>query len=138
MKKYVRSSNRYVLYDGKQLALQDGETKSQAVSRYKTQVAKEEADALEAKRIAKEEKEARRSERRRTIRYPDDTVVMTKDGKYYIVYEGYYWEDDDTVYYEGIPCKPDGDIIVDTDDEGYEYLPNTEEIDQLDIKKRVK
>ena len=138
MKKYVKSSNRYVLYDGKQLALQDGETKSHAVSRYKTQVAKEEADALEAKRIAKEEKEARRSERRRTIRYPDDTVVMTKDGKYYIVYGGYYWEDDDTVYYEGIPCKPDGDVIVDYDDEGYEYLPNTEEIDQLDIKKRVK
>jgi len=139
MKKYVRSSNRYVLYDGKQLALQDGETKSQAVSRYKAQVAKEEADALEAKRIAKEEKEARRNERRRTVRYPEGSVVLTKDGKYYQLYNGYYSEHFDTVFYDCMPCDSKGTWGFDGwDDDDYRWSSVPDEIDQLDIKKRVK
>lgn len=140
MKVYIKSSsNRYVLYDGKQIKLDEGETKPQAIARYKAQIAQEEADALEAKRIAKEEADARRAERRKTVKYNDGTIVLGKDGKYYEVFEGYYHPENDSVYYEAVPCTLDGkwDLPDDPDDYRWADIGNLE-IDQKDIQRKVK
>ena len=107
MKRYIKSSNRYVLYEGQQLALQNGETKPQAVSRFRAQKAQEEADALEAKRIADEMAE-RKAKSQQRVKYKDGTIVLGKDGKYYEVWQGYYHSPDKEVYYEAFPCLEDG------------------------------
>lgn len=133
MKRYIKNS-RYVMYDGQQIALEEGETKPQAISRYRAQVAQEEADALEAKRIAKEEAEARRAERRKTPRYADGTVVLGKDGKYYQVYDGYYAEYYDDIAYDAVPCTETGKWITPRND--YEDL--FVEIYQKDIQRKIK
>ena len=137
MKRYIKSSNRYVLYDGQQLALNEGETKPQAIARFKTQRAQEEADALEAKRLAKEEAEVRRAERRRTPRYKDGTIV-TKDGKYYRIFDGYYYEDDDSVMYDAEPCTPEGKFDMPDDPYDYRWSSFPCEIDQRDIQRKIK
>lgn len=141
MKVYIKSSssNRYVLYEGKQIKLDEGETKPQAIARYKAQIAQEEADALEAKRLAKEEADARRDERRKTVRYPDDTVVLLKDGRYCQLYNGYYHKDDDTVYYDFMPCNPNGDWDCNAwEDDDYRWSSIPDEVDQRDIQRKVK
>lgn len=138
MKKYIRHS-RYVTYQGKQLKLENGETKSQAVSRYREQLAKEEADRIENKRLAKEERESRSAERRRTVRYPEGTVVLTKDGRYCQLYNGYYSEADDTVFYDFMPCNSDGKWdCKDWSDDDYRWSSIPEEIDQRDIQRKIR
>ena len=133
MKRYIKSSNRYVLYEGQQLALQDGETKPQAVSRFRAQKAQEEADALEAKRIADEMAE-RKAKSQQRVKYKDGTIVLGKDGKYYEVWQGYYYAPDNEVYYEAFPCLEDGKPDWGEIDSGGVGT----ELGQKDIQRKIK
>lgn len=125
---------RYTTYQGKQIRINDGETTPEAVTRYRNQIAKEESDRLEAKRIAEEEKSAAREQRRKTPRYADGTIVLDKDGKYYQIYNGYYAEYYDDIAYDAVPCTETGKWITPRND--YEDL--TVEIYQKDIQKKIK
>ena len=133
MKRYVKSAH-YTTYQGHQIQVNEGETTPQAVTRYRNQVAKEEADRLEAKRIAKEAKSAAREQRRKTPKYADGTVVLDKDGNYYQVYEGYYAEQYNDVAYDAVPCTKTGRWVTPKND--YEDL--SVEIYQKDIQKKIK
>lgn len=107
MKKYIRSAH-YTTYQGHQIKVNEGETTPQVITRYKEQVTKEEADRLEAARIAKEEKALAKEQRRKTPKYSDGTIVITKDGEYFQVYDGYYSEYDDDIEYDAVPCTETG------------------------------
>lgn len=133
MKQYIKQ-NRYVMYQGKQIQLEDGETKPQAVARYKDNLAREENARAEEKRMAKIEKEFRQRERRMTPKYKNGTIVLTKYHKFYRVYDGYYSEYDDSVCYEAIPCTVDGKLLVADDD----WMDVSIELDQKDIQRKVK
>ena len=95
---------------------------------------KEESDRLETERLAKEEKLAAREQRRKLPKYADGTVVLTKDGEYFQVYDGYYSEYDDDIAYDAVPCTETGKWITPRND--YEDL--TVEIYQKDIQRKIK
>ena len=132
MKKYIRQ-NRYIMYDGKQIQLEDGETKPQAIARYKDNLAKGEAARAEEARLAKIEKELKQRERKMTPRYKDGTIVITKYHKFYKVYDGYYSEYGDTIYYDAVPCTLDGKWSVPEED----WMDMSVELDQRDIQRKV-
>lgn len=138
MKKFVRSS-RYTNYQGQLIPVNDGETPMQAKNRYKAQLDKEESDRLaeesarlDAERISREEKAKARNERKKIPKYKDGDLVLGKDGKYYKLYEPYYHEPDDTVYYEAFTCDEFGNLI----DNSWGF--NSFEIDQKDIQRKIK
>lgn len=106
-KTYVQSA-RYTQYQGKQIKVGEGETTAQAISRYKSQIAQEEANRLASEKSEKEAKALARAERRKTPKYADGTVVITKDGEYFQVYDGYYSEYDDDIEYDAVPCTETG------------------------------
>lgn len=133
MKRYVKST-RYTTYQGHQIQVNDGETTPQAVTRYRNQVANEEGDRLEAERLAKEEKLAARETRRKTPKYADGTVVLTKDGEYFQVYDGYYCEYYDDIAYDAVPCTETGKWVTPRN----EWEDLTIEIYQKDIQRKVK
>ena len=137
MKRYIQSA-RYVNYEGKMLPVKEGESGLQAIKRYKAQLAEEEANRLESERLAKEAKEAERAEKRKIPKYKDHTIVLTKDGEYYQVYDGYYFPPYDTVMYSAMPCNPDGkwDYYEDEDDYRWSNVPT--ELDQKDIQKKIR
>ena len=137
MKRYIKST-RYTTYQGQQIPVNDGETSLQAKNRFRDQLAKEEADRLEAERIAKEEKERARAEQRRTPKYQENDIVLGKDGKYYELFEPYYHEPDDTVYYSAIPTNAEGKWDIPEDDDDYRWSSFGDEINQRDIQKRVR
>ena len=126
-------SARYTTYQGHQVRVNDGETTPQAISRYRQQIAQEEADRLESERLAKEEKLAAKELRRKTPKYTDGTIVLTKDGEYFQVYEGYYSEYDNDIAYEAVPCTETGKWVTPRND--WEDL--TIEIYQKDIQRKV-
>ena len=133
MKRYVKSAH-YTTYQGHQIRVNEGETTPQAITRYKNQIAREESDKLEAERVAKEEKLAAREQRRKTPKYTDGTIVLTKDGEYFQVYEGYYSEYDNDIAYDAVPCTETGKWITPRND--WEDL--TIEIYQKDIQRKIK
>ena len=133
MKRYIKSA-RYTTYQGKQIRINDGETTSEAITRYRNQIAKEESDRLETERLAKKEKLAVREQRRKLPKYADGTVVLTKDGEYFQVYDGYYSEYDDDIAYDAVPCTETGKWLTPRND--YEDL--TVEIYQKDIQRKIK
>lgn len=134
MKKYIRTATKLFNYQGKMLRAEEGESKVDTINRYKAMWEQEAADKAEADRLAKEEKATRQAERRKTPRYKEGTVVMTKDGDYYQVFEPYYNKYTDEVFYDGVPCDEKGNWILDLLDQG----PISEEISQQDIKRKVK
>lgn len=133
MRRPIKSA-RYTTYQGHQIRVNDGETTPQAVTRYRNQVAQEEADRLEAERLAKEEKLAARAQRHKTPRYADGTIVLTKDGEYFQVYDGYYSEYDDDIEYDAVPCTETGKWVTPRND--WEDL--TINLYQKDIQRKVK
>lgn len=133
MKRQIKSA-RYTNYQGHQIRVNDGETTPQAVTRYRNQVAQEEADRLEAERFAREEKLAVRETRRKTPKYADGTVVLTKDGEYFQVYDGYYSEYDNDIAYDAVPCTETGKWVTPRN----EWEDLTIEIYQKDIQRKVK
>jgi len=144
MKRYIQSA-RYVNYDGKLLRVNDGESGLNAINRYKTQLAEEEANRLESERLAKEEarlakeaKEAERAEKRKIPKYKDHTIVLTKDGEYYQVFDGYYFQPYDTVMYSAMPCSPDGKWDYYEDEDDYRWSDVPTELDQRDIQRKIR
>lgn len=106
-KTYVQSA-RYTQYQGKQIKVGEGETTAQAISRYKSQIEQEEADRLASEKAEKEAKALARAERRKTPKYANGTIVLTKDGEYFQVYDGYYSEYDHDIEYDAVPCTETG------------------------------
>jgi len=137
MKRYVQSA-RYVNYEGKLLPVKEGESGLQAIKRYKAQLAEEEASRLESERLAKEAKEAERAEKRKIPKYKDHTIVLTKDGEYYQVFDGYYFQPYDTVMYSAMPCSPDGKWDYYEDEDDYRWSDVPTELDQRDIQRKIR
>lgn len=132
MKRYIKSAH-YTTYQGHQIRVNEGETTSQAITRYRNQLVQDEADRLEVERIAKEEKSVAREQRRKTPKYADGTIVLGKNGKYYQVYDGYYVEYYDDIAYDAVPCTETGKWIPDL-----EFGDVSEEIYQRDIQRKIK
>lgn len=144
MKRYIQSA-RYVRYEGKMLPVNEGESGLQAIKRYKAQLAEEEANRLESERLAKEEarlakeaKDAERAEKKKIPKYKDHTIVVTKDGEYYQVYDGYYFPEYDTIMYSAMPCDPNGKWDYYEDEDDYRWSDVPTELDQEDIKKKIR
>lgn len=129
---------RYTTYQGKQIRINDGETTPEAITRYRNQVAKEEADRLESERLAKEEKERARAERRKIPKYQEGDIVLGKDGKYYELFMPYYHDKDETVYYTSVPTTPEGEWDIPEDEDDYRWATVGQEIDQKDIQRKIK
>ena len=130
---------RWITYQGRHILLEDGENKVQAVSRYNKQKAKEEADRREREIAEREEKQKKAEERKKTPKYENGTIVQTKDGKYYRVWDGYYQTDGETgsVYYDAEPVTADGKLDMPDDPDDYRWSSFPSEIDQRDIQKKI-
>lgn len=137
MKRYIQSA-RYVNYEGKLLPVNEGESGLQAIKRYKAQLAEAESNRLESERLAKEAKDAERAEKRKIPKYKDHTIVVTKDGEYYQVYDGYYFPEYDTVMYSAMPCNPDGKWDYYEDEDDYRWSDVPTELDQRDIQRKIR
>lgn len=137
MKRYIKSAH-YTTYQGHQIRVNEGETTPQAITRYRNQLAQEEADRLESERLAKEEKERVRAERRKIPKYQEGDIVLGKDGKYYEVFMPYYHDKDETVYYSSVPTTPEGEWDIPEDEDDYRWATMGQEIDQKDIQRRIK
>ena len=134
-------ARRWITYKGRKILIEDKENKLQAQARVDAQIAKEEADRREreiAERAEQIKKLNEQEERKKTPKYADGTMVLGKDGKYYKVYEGYYQEDDKTVYYTAEPVTPTGKLNMPDDPEDDRWSMFPSEIDQKDIQKKVK
>jgi len=130
MKKYIRTASKLFNYQGKMLRAEEGESKVDTINRYKAMWAKEAKDATESTRQSNQ----KRADYRRTPKYHEGTVVLTKDGDYYKVFEPYYDETLDDVAYTGYPCDENGTLILD-------FLVDgniEEEIYQSEIQKKVR